>query len=61
MLGIGPAELLIVGLVGFLLFGSKLPSIARSIGEAIPAFKAGLAGVDEEAKEVSVAIKRATK
>jgi sec-independent protein translocase protein TatA len=49
MLGIGSWELLIVlGLVLLLFGGSRIPSLARSLGQSITEFKRGVRGIDEE-------------
>lgn len=48
----GPTELLIIGLIAVLLFGNRLPKVARSIGSAIPQFKKGLDDVKDEIKDV---------
>lgn len=45
MFGLGPFELGIVCMVALLLFGSRLPSAARSVGEAFRVFR-------DEVKEV---------
>jgi sec-independent protein translocase protein TatA len=46
----GPAELLIVLLIALLLFGgAKLPSLARSMGEASREFRKGMDGHKETA------------
>ena len=45
---IGWQELLILGVIGILIFGKRLPEVGRSIGKGIVEFKKGLAGVDEE-------------
>lgn len=42
MFGIGPGELLIFGVIGLLLFGSKLPDAARNLGKSLGEFKRGL-------------------
>jgi len=38
----GPMEMVIIGLVALLLFGGRLPSVARSIGQSIFELKKGL-------------------
>jgi sec-independent protein translocase protein TatA len=52
---IGPAELVIVLLIVLLLFGgAKLPSLARSMGQAAKEFRGGLAeGVSDDEKKDS--------
>ncbi len=40
-IGIGPMELVIVGLIVLLLFGSRLPGVMRSLGQSITEFKKG--------------------
>jgi sec-independent protein translocase protein TatA len=43
MFGIGPAELLVIFMVIFLLFGAKrLPELARALGRSMNEFKQGL-------------------
>jgi len=49
MFGIGSTELLIVlGLFLLLFGGSRIPSLARSLGQSITEFKKGVKGIDEE-------------
>lgn len=49
MAGIGAPELLIVLVVVLLLFGgSKLPKLARSLGQAQREFRSGLAARDDD-------------
>jgi sec-independent protein translocase protein TatA len=48
MFGLNPMELLIVGAVAVLLFGNKLPSVARSLGKSVTDFKKGMAGIEDE-------------
>jgi sec-independent protein translocase protein TatA len=52
MFGLGYWELIIVGLVAFLLFGHRLPSAMRSLGLGIGEFKKGMAGIGEEEESV---------
>jgi sec-independent protein translocase protein TatA len=42
MFGLGPMEMVIVGVVAVLLFGSRLPSVARSLGKSMTEFKRGM-------------------
>jgi sec-independent protein translocase protein TatA len=50
-IGVGPVELAVIALVILLLFGNRLPGLARSFGKSIVEFKKGVAGVDEEAEK----------
>ena len=40
----GPWQVIIVGMVVLLLFGNRLPSVMRSLGEGITEFKKGIKG-----------------
>lgn len=46
--GISPFEMLVVGVVAILLFGSKLPSVARSAGKSLTEFKRGMQDLQHE-------------
>ena len=41
--GIGFQELIVIGVVAVLLFGSRLPEVARSLGNTYQQFRKGLA------------------
>ena len=42
LMGLGPAEMAIVGVLAVLLFGKNLPSVARSLGSSYREFRKGL-------------------
>ncbi len=47
MLGIGMSEVLILCAIGLLLFGNKLPVLARSLGKTLAVFRAEVRGGEE--------------
>ena len=49
--GIGLPEMIIFGLIAVLLFGSRLPSVARSMGRSLTEFKKGMQGIEEEVNQ----------
>lgn len=48
MFGMGPQELLIVGVVAILIFGKKLPEVARSLGASYREFRSGLQEIQNQ-------------
>ncbi len=50
---LGPMELLIVLAIMLLLFGTRLPSVMRSLGRGVVEFKRGVQGVDDEIEEAT--------
>jgi sec-independent protein translocase protein TatA len=50
MFGIGTTELIVFGIIAVLLFGSRLPSVARSMGKSIIEFKKGMQDIESEVK-----------
>ena len=44
----GPLEWVIIGIVALLIFGSRLPSVARSFGKSVVEFKKGLKDVKDD-------------
>lgn len=47
----GGTEWVVIGIVALLLFGKRLPSVARSLGQALNEFKSGLSGKLDDAEE----------
>ena len=42
------AELIIVLVIGLLLFGKRLPEVARSLGKGVVEFKRGVKGIEDD-------------
>jgi sec-independent protein translocase protein TatA len=51
MFGLGLSEVLIVCLIGLLLFGNRLPTLARSLGKTFAAFRSEVKGVEDEVRD----------
>ena len=49
----GLPELMIVGVIALLLFGKRLPEVARSLGKGIVEFKKGVQGIEDEVDKAS--------
>ena len=47
-IGVGPLELVIVGVIVLLLFGNRLPSVMRSLGQGMVEFKKGVQGIEDD-------------
>ncbi len=61
MFGMGPMELVIVGVVAVLLFGSRLPEVARSMGSSYRQFREGLTDLQSQVQyEVNSAPAKST-
>jgi len=45
---LGPMEMLIIGMVALLIFGKRIPEVARSFGRGINEFKRGLQDPPED-------------
>ena len=48
---LGPLELGVAALVVLLLFGSRIPSVMRSLGQGMMEFKKGVQGIEEHKDE----------
>lgn len=51
--GVGPQEMMIIGVVAVLLFGKRLPEVGRSLGKGLVEFKKGLHGIEDEIKSAT--------
>ena len=48
LFSIGPMEWAFLGIIAVMLFGSRLPEVARNIGKGVTEFKKGLRGLESE-------------
>lgn len=44
----GMSEMIIVGVIALLLFGKRLPEVARSLGKGMMEFKKGISGIETD-------------
>jgi sec-independent protein translocase protein TatA len=56
----GVTEWVIIGLIGLLLFGKRLPEVGRSLGKGIIEFKKGLKGIDDDVQAATEEKPKAT-
>ena len=47
-IGLGIQELLIIAFIVLILFGSRLPSVMRSLGQGVVEFKKGVQGIEDD-------------
>lgn len=50
---VGPWEVIVILVVALLLFGKRLPEVARSAGKAVSEFKKGMREGEEQLNEVA--------
>jgi sec-independent protein translocase protein TatA len=50
----GLTEWIIIGALGLLIFGKRLPEVGRSLGKGIVEFKKGLKGIEDDVEQVDV-------
>ncbi len=49
---LGTTEMLVLGILGLLLFGRRLPEVGRSLGKSFVEFKSGLNDMKAELRDV---------
>lgn len=49
----GPFELVVFGTIALLLFGKRLPEVARSLGKGIVEFKKGVRGIEDDVERTT--------
>jgi sec-independent protein translocase protein TatA len=59
--GLSPFHWLVVAVIVLLLFGNRLPSVMRSLGQGVVEFKKGLNGIEDEIKNSSTRIEESSK
>lgn len=54
MFGIGTVEFVVIGVVAVMLFGSRLPKVARSVGQSLMEFRRGFMEISRECEKLEV-------
>ena len=49
----GPMEMTVIAIIAVLLFGSKLPQVAKNAGRGLTEFKKGVAGVQDGMEDLT--------
>jgi len=49
----GPMELAIIAMIALLLFGKRLPEVAKNVGKGFVEFKKGISGIEDEVRTAS--------
>ena len=52
--GLGTQEILLLAIIGLIIFGRRLPELARSLGKSVVEFKKGVKGLEDETGEAPV-------
>jgi sec-independent protein translocase protein TatA len=59
MFGLGAMEIAMLGVVAVILFGKKLPEVAKSLGKSVVSFKQGMHGLEEGINDIGSPAPRA--
>ncbi len=59
LLDLGPTEMLVILVVALLIWGKRLPEVARNMGKSVSEFKKGIKEAERTGYEVSSDIRRA--
>jgi sec-independent protein translocase protein TatA len=54
----GIEEWIVIGVIGLLLFGKRLPEVGRSLGKGIVEFKKGLKGIEDDVSQSMAQVDR---
>jgi len=52
-MGISGHEMIFFGIIALLLFGKRLPEVARSLGKGVTEFKRGISGIETELRSAT--------
>ena len=58
MFGLGPFEMVVIGVIAVILFGSNLPEVARKLGGSYREFRRGLNEVQQQFRVAEYEAKR---
>jgi sec-independent protein translocase protein TatA len=53
--GLGAMEVAVLGVIAVILFGRKLPEVAKSLGKSVTEFQKGMRGLEEGIHDVGTA------
>ena len=55
---LSPVHWVFIGLVVLLLFGNRMPSVMRSLGQGITEFKKGINGIESEVRDANEKLRK---